>query len=614
MNCMVMTVWRSYDFQGATPIALRVQVNGVGDLVYYLLTDHLGSITVSYRSDGKETRFQSFKPWSELRKGGNSLQIDRTYTSQRWSASIGLWFICASSALLDDFGGGSLGGSSFSGILDPKEPPKEPLISVSEWLKTHKGEQGSRKDMARQMKLKNPSFIFIPLEVTAGKVITITYGYDDLYRLTAADYSDGSYYHYSYDSVGNRLTEQTQAGSTNYVYDVANRLTNVNGVSYTWDNNGNLLNDGTNTYSYNHANRLIAASGPGYTSSYSYNGQGDRIRETVDSVTTNYTLDLVSGLTQVLADGTETYLYGSRCIAQYGATTDYFLGDALGSVRQLINSNGEVTLAKSYQPYGSTQNSEGEANTSYGFTSEREDSYTQFVYLRARWYAPQTGRFITKDSWLGDFYRPVSQNKWNYAYSNPVVFTDPTGEDPLGTCLTLLATLAVVDGPIPAGDVAGVISCLAIFGGATIAAAIAAQNAPEVAHEVEKACNWNWLLTRPVRPSLLEQPTPEPNPKPKIQPIPIPKPPKVTETPEVKVILYHYTTQSGAAGIVASQFINPSTDERHAIYGPGQYFTDISPVEAATGSANQLSRAIYKSPLYTTRVSNYVAVNVSGLP
>jgi hypothetical protein len=61
-------VWRSYYFQGVTRIAMRVQVNGVGDKVYYLLADHLGSTTVSYRSDGLETRTQSYKPWDVLRE------------------------------------------------------------------------------------------------------------------------------------------------------------------------------------------------------------------------------------------------------------------------------------------------------------------------------------------------------------------------------------------------------------------------------------------------------------------------------------------------------------------------------------------------------------------
>jgi len=59
---------------------------------------------------------------------------------------------------------------------------------------------------------------------------SITYSYDPLYRLTAADYDDGTYFHYIphfaqdrlHDPVGNRLTETTIAGTTTYVYDDAN--------------------------------------------------------------------------------------------------------------------------------------------------------------------------------------------------------------------------------------------------------------------------------------------------------------------------------------------------------------------------------------------------------
>ena len=84
--------WRSYYFQGSVRLAMRVQVNGVGDKVYYLLTDHLGSTTVSYQSDGQETRFQSYKPWGELRGSGNSLPTDRTFTGQRWDSYINLYW------------------------------------------------------------------------------------------------------------------------------------------------------------------------------------------------------------------------------------------------------------------------------------------------------------------------------------------------------------------------------------------------------------------------------------------------------------------------------------------------------------------------------------------
>ncbi len=83
--------------------------------------------------------------------------------------------------------------------------------------------------------------------------VTIQYTYDALHRLTAADYSDGRFYHYTYDKVGNRLTQQTQFTNSAYTYDDANRLTSVDGVPYTWDNNGNLLSDSENTYTYDAA-------------------------------------------------------------------------------------------------------------------------------------------------------------------------------------------------------------------------------------------------------------------------------------------------------------------------------------------------------------------------
>ncbi len=43
-------------------------------------------------------------------------------------------------------------------------------------------------------------------------------------------------------------------------YDAANRLTSVNGQAYTWDNSGNLLDDGSKTYTYDQANRLVGIS------------------------------------------------------------------------------------------------------------------------------------------------------------------------------------------------------------------------------------------------------------------------------------------------------------------------------------------------------------------
>jgi len=264
---------------------------------------------------------------------------------------------------------------------------------------------------------------------------TIDYTYDPLNRLTSADYSDGDSYSYTYDAVGNRLSQDDVVGglptSLEYTYDEANRLTAVGSVSYTWDANGNLLNDGVNTYTYDSANRLTAVSNAQSAVSYTYNGLGDRLQQTVNDVTTTYVNDLNSGLTQVLSDGTNTYLYGNDRIAQLPAEdpqqVDYFLGDALGSVRQMADESGAVVYAASYDPYGNVLSTNGDAQTSYGYANEYTDSYIKLIDLRSRWYDPYLNQFIQPDTIVPDPRIPADWNKYTYTRDNPLKYTDPSG-------------------------------------------------------------------------------------------------------------------------------------------------------------------------------------------
>ena len=78
---------------------------------------------------------------------------------------------------------------------------------------------------------------------------------------------------------------------------------------------------------------------------YAYNGVNDRLQETVNGVTTTFTMELNMGLTQAISDDTSSYIYGVGRIAQVNTTTEYFLRDALGSVRQLTDASGAITYA-----------------------------------------------------------------------------------------------------------------------------------------------------------------------------------------------------------------------------------------------------------------------------
>ncbi len=220
-----------------------------------------------------------------------------------------------------------------------------------------------------------------------------------------------------------------QSTVTSYQYDDANRIYRANDIYYVYDNNGNLTYDGAYSYSYDAANCLTqrvkwtSGSVPVF---YRYNGLNDRLQETMNGNTTTFTMDYNMGLTQALSDGTNTYIYGNGRIAQTdGATTDYYITDALGSVRQLTDASGAITYARAYDPYGVVTATSGASTTPYGYTGEYTSN--DLVYLRARHYDPAMGRFLTRDTWSGDANSPMSFNAWNYVSGNPVNRLDPTG-------------------------------------------------------------------------------------------------------------------------------------------------------------------------------------------
>ena len=115
------------------------------------------------------------------------------------------------------------------------------------------------------------------------------------------------------------------------------------------------------------------------------------------------------GLTQVLSDNydnglsSSTYVYGLNRIAVEDSAGDWYTyqPDALGSVRQLSAQDQSVTYGVIYAPYGDVIDEYGTASSNYGFAGEWTDN-TGMQYLRARYYAPNTGRFITSDLWDGD--------------------------------------------------------------------------------------------------------------------------------------------------------------------------------------------------------------------
>lgn len=110
-----------------------------------------------------------------------------------------------------------------------------------------------------------------------------------------------------------------------------------------------------------------------------------------------------------------------------GGNVEYPLLDALGSVRQLTSNTGVNLLKRSYTADGSIRFSSGSGISRLGFAGELQDTTTGIVYLRARHYNPALGRFLQRDSFGGFAQRPQSLNRYSYAGSNPVNYSDPSG-------------------------------------------------------------------------------------------------------------------------------------------------------------------------------------------
>ncbi len=288
----------------------------------------------------------------------------------------------------------------------------------------------------------------------------------------AATFADLSY---TYDAVGDALSAQDDAGTTNYTYDGLYRLTDATGPgideAYTYDPAGNRLSKNGVTYQYDAAGRLVSSS-DGTT--YTYDANGNLRTKTVGSATTNYTWNAQEHLSRIdFPDGTfAAYAYdafGRRLsktdrtgavryyaydgadlveeldasgavLASYvyesldqplsmtrGGVTYYYMYDRLGSVVGLSDGAGTLVARYRYDPWGNLLAAEGTNPTienPFRFTGREWDAESGLYYYRMRYYDPAVGRFLSEDH-LGR--GSTAPSGYVYASDNPVNAVDPTG-------------------------------------------------------------------------------------------------------------------------------------------------------------------------------------------
>lgn len=252
-----------------------------------------------------------------------------------------------------------------------------------------------------------------------------------------------SSYAFTLDPLGNHTQESIieqytsypaiPTGTTNYSYNNANRIQSAGNISFGFDNNGNTTNKTGYTFGYDVLNNLSSVSG-NLNAAYVYDGAGNRREATRNGVVTKYVLDIL-GMSNVLMETNSSgtaenyYIYGLGLVSriQPNNATHYYVYDYRGSTVAMVDATtiANVTHKYQYDDFGNLlQVEESDYNPfryvgKYGVMYENEELH----FMRARYYDPTIGRFLSED--------PIwSTNLYPYADNNPITKYDYEGKIP----------------------------------------------------------------------------------------------------------------------------------------------------------------------------------------
>ena len=243
---------------------------------------------------------------------------------------------------------------------------------------------------------------------------------------------------YFYDASGNRTETIVNGMTTDYTSSDRNEYTQVGSTTYSYDGNGSLVaetgSSGATSFTYNAAGQLVGIQGPGgVSSSFTYDPLGNLYSTMQNGQKAQYLVD-PTGLGNIVGEYNSsgavlaTFNYGLGLVSLTSAdqTSTYYQFDALGSTADLTDTAGSVVDSYSYLPFGGIQSAIATAMNSLQFVgaSGVTSQIDGLSYMRARFYDPTLGRFMSQDP-LGPANR--ASGPYTYANNNPESYVDPTG-------------------------------------------------------------------------------------------------------------------------------------------------------------------------------------------
>ncbi len=280
--------------------------------------------------------------------------------------------------------------------------------------------------------------------------------YDDSLRLVGEIYYDSNgnltdETTYTYDAAGNRQSASNGEAQGTYTYDNTHQLagidTNSGTETYTYDEGGRVeqvVRDGETLNLFYNSNDLIVKVTDANNNTvveYGYDSNGRRVEMSDSNGEKNYLVapNLGEGLdsphlvSDAAGNPLASYVYaGSMPLMRLDANGNptYYLEDGMGSVIGLADGTGSQVTGFEYDSFGNLRTPEGlpaELGGDFRFQGQWWSSNTDFYHIRARYYDPEVGRFISRDPVDLIEYEPESSNPYQFVYNNPGVYSDPTG-------------------------------------------------------------------------------------------------------------------------------------------------------------------------------------------
>lgn len=272
------------------------------------------------------------------------------------------------------------------------------------------------------------------LNVSRNRAFT----YDELNRLITANgpWGKGSF---TYDVFDNLLTKTLGKRKVTLEYDNStNRLVKSIDTGYSGtrivshDNRGNVSILGTLSLTHDYAERLTSLSGSA-TSKYSYSGNLHRIKTVENGETTHwfyarsgkllFSKNITTGkFTEYVSFENSSSLRINENGVRHWIYTPPFTGFSLG-----LDENGNAAWKESTSPYGETFEKSVVNNNQPAYAGHVRDEESGLSYMKARFYDPILGRFISPDpvTFLSGGIEHL--NRYLYVSGDPINYWDPLG-------------------------------------------------------------------------------------------------------------------------------------------------------------------------------------------